>query len=176
MECFTWVIVQHTNPLCISHSEIFFTVFHILLSAIYTISEHFTLKPSLSSRSNVNVIKCNWMQLKAPNHRTIVAKCTDLRHQEPGLQLKQRNDKGLRRAVQAIQYMFHVQAFLLPNLHQIVPQDPGQTEYIWSPMSPYACFENAHSEMVFLLYYTSWTKKFPLQVENSAFSWWPPTS
>ena len=64
------------------------------------------------------------MQLKAPNHRTIVAKCTDLRHQEPGLQLKQRNDKGLRRAVQAIQfqYMFHVQAFLQPNLHQIVPQ------------------------------------------------------
>ena len=111
------------------------------------------------------------MQLKAPNHRTIVAKCTDLRHQEPGLQLKQRNDKGLRRAVQAIQYMFHVQAFLLPNLHQIVPQDPGQTEYIWSPMSPYACFENAHSEMVFLLYYTSRTKKNPLQVENSAFSW-----
>ena len=55
------------------------------------------------------------MQLKAPNHRTIVAKCTDLRHQEPGLQLKQRNDKGLRRAVQAIQYMFHVQAFLQPN-------------------------------------------------------------
>ena len=30
--------------------------------------------------------------------------------------------------------MFGVQAFLPPNLHQIVPQDPGQTESIWSPI------------------------------------------
>ena len=95
---------------------------------LYILSLHISLRnrPCHHNfmRSNVNVIKCNWMQLKAPNHRTIVAKCTDLRHQEPGLQLKQRNDKGLRRAVQAIQfqYMFHVQAFLQPNLHQIVPQ------------------------------------------------------
>ena len=30
--------------------------------------------------------------------------------------------------------MFGVRAFLPPNLHQIVPQDPGQTECIWSPI------------------------------------------
>ena len=48
---------------------------------------------------------------------------------------------GLRSAGQGIQYMFGVQAFLPPNLHQIVPQDPGQTEYIWSPI---CLLQNAH--------------------------------
>ena len=37
--------------------------------------------------------------------------------------------------------MFGVRAFLPPNLHQIVPQNPGQIEYIWSPS---VCFKNAH--------------------------------
>ena len=46
----------------------------------------------------------------------------------------QSNDRGLGGAVQGIQYMFGVRAFLPPNLHQIVPQDPGQTECIWSPI------------------------------------------
>ena len=48
--------------------------------------------------------------------------------------------------------MFGVRAFLPPNLHQIVQaQDPGQTEYIWSPMSPSVCFKNALNHSIVVL-------------------------
>ena len=47
------------------------------------------------------------------------------------LQLAEQWHGGLRRAVPGIQYMFGVRAFLPPNLHQIVPQDPGWTNRIY---------------------------------------------
>ena len=64
-----------------------------------------------------------------------------VRAKRAGLQLAEQWQRGLRRAVPGIQYMFGVRAFLPPNLHQIVPQNPGQIEYIWSPS---VCFKNAH--------------------------------
>ena len=74
-----------------------------------------------------------WLILYQVSYKTWL-KCSSM-HQVKAkrtrLQLAEQWHGGLRRAVPGIQYMFGVRAFLPPNLHQIVPQDPGWTNRIY---------------------------------------------